>query len=129
MHENLLMEYATLHVHGRGALGERLRFVRETAREFLATARVWAKVFWFEIENQDDQVGEVLREVFELWCQKDAVNATVAWGKWLLGNDRGKEAMEVVVRVRCSLKETERQELEKRWQVTLDEEAVKVIEE
>jgi hypothetical protein len=42
-------------------------------------------------------------------------------------NGRGKEAINVVVRARGSLKETERSALEKRWTATLDEEAEDVV--
>jgi len=127
IHEILLMQYATLHVGGsdRPVVGERIRFVRETAGEYLATARVWGNIFLLEAAAGDDAAerGGVLQEVYELWRQKDVVEATVAWGRWLLMNGRGKEAMNVVVRARGSLKETERSALEKRWKVTLDEEA------
>jgi U3 small nucleolar RNA-associated protein 6 len=125
------MQYATLHVGGSDTLtvGERIHFIRETAGEYLATARVWANIFRLEAEAGDDPTerGRVLQEVFELWRRKDGVEATVAWGRWLLMNGRGKEAINVVVRARGSLKETERSALEKRWTATLDEEAEDVV--
>ena len=124
MHEMVLMKYAALHVAGsdRLSIGERIQFVREIAREYHATAKLWRAVFSSEVERKDG--GRVLQEVFELWRKKDEVEATVAWGKWLLTNDRGKEAMGVMVRARSSLKEADRRELEQRWKVTLDENVV-----
>jgi U3 small nucleolar RNA-associated protein 6 len=124
------MQYATLHVdaNDRKTLGDYC--IRNIACEYLATARVWAKVFSLEVENGDDH--RLLQQIYELWGQKDKVAATVAWGRWLLLHGRGKEATEVVVRARSSLKETERMELEKKWTVILDEveeDGDKVVEE
>jgi U3 small nucleolar RNA-associated protein 6 len=97
------------------------------AAEYLATGRVWGKVFSLQVENGAEH--KMFQEVFEMWRQKDTIEATVAWGRWLLMNGRGKEATEVVVRARSCLKEPEWMELEKRWMVTLDEERDKVVEE
>ena len=130
MHEILLMQYATLHVDAssRKTVGDHC--VRQIASKYLATARVWAKVFSLEVENGDSY--RLLQEIYELWGQKDEVEATVAWGKWLLIHGRGKEATAVVVKARSSLKEIERMELERRWTVVLDEgneDIDKVVEE
>ena len=118
VHETLLMQYATLHVDGNNIklLGER---VRKMATEYLATARVWAKVFSLLVENSAEH--KMFQEVYEMWREKDSIEATIAWGRWLLMNGRGKEATAVVVRARSCLKEPERMELEKQWAVTLDE--------
>jgi len=137
MHEILLVQYVALHVAvpsgtGRQTAGQRIRFIHEIAREYHPSAKVWAKMFSLEAEDGDTGLGQVLQEVFELWRTKDEIEATVTWGRWLLRNGRGKEAMEAMVRARSSLHGTDRTRFETRWKVTLDEEAedaVKVFEE
>jgi U3 small nucleolar RNA-associated protein 6 len=115
------MQYATLHVDANNSklLGER---VRKMAANYLATARVWAKIFALLVENSAEH--KTFQEVYEMWREKDSIEATIAWGRWLLMDGRGKEATAVVVRARSCLKESEKVELEKRWAVTLDEERV-----
>lgn len=125
VYETLLMNYATLpHVEVDCRQDTAVR-VRRIGTEYLATARVWAKVFATEatVGRYKDAEGQqqVLGEIYELWRMKDELEATVAWAKWLLNNGRGKEAGTVVVTGGCRLKEAERQELEKRWAGTLRE--------
>lgn len=94
--------------------------IRKIADEYVATARVWAEVF----SSLDVGIGtdetKLFQEVYERWCQKDGVEATIAWARWLLMKGRGKEATEVVVSARSRLKEPEWTEIEKRWTVVLD---------
>lgn len=118
MHETLLMKYGTEHVGAKDAAVA----VRRIAAEYLATARVWSAVFSKTGERgfkSTEEQHRVLEEIYELWRQKDGLEATVAWAKWLLNNGRGKEAGTVVVTGERRLKEAERIELEKRWTVVL----------
>jgi len=117
------MQYATLHVDGNN-MEER---VRKMAAKYLATAKLWAKVFSLLVENGAEH--KTFQKVYEMWREKDSIEATIAWGRWLLMNGRGKEATAVVVRARSCLKESETVELEKRWAVTLDEEREGVVED
>lgn len=127
MHERLLMQYATLHVEekNRQNVGVRIQVVRRIATGYLPTARVWSKIFSLEAEKgEDDTEGTAafLQEVFELWRKKNGLEATVAWGRWLLRHGRGKDATAIVVRTRSWLDQTERMELEKQWTAILEEE-------
>lgn len=98
--------------------------MRHVAHAYLPTARVWARVFELEAETGWESDAIVLSEVYEHWRRKDGLEATVAWGGWLLKRGKGKEAKEVVVGARSWLGEEERTELERRWAVILDEAVV-----
>ena len=126
-HELLLMKYAILHVELRDRLNAQ-PVIRKIATRYRATGRVFSKIFLLLAEHgsqgsADETTVAVLEEVFELWRQKDTLEASVAWARWLLKHGRGKEAISIIVRARSWLMrdETARIELEKRWTGELEE--------
>ncbi|KAF9467295.1 U3 small nucleolar RNA-associated protein 6-domain-containing protein [Collybia nuda] len=131
LHETLLISFVRTAHEGRGKpdsgltsdqaeySARWLHSVRHMARVYLTTGRVWQQVF-STIEEEDwgsesREKRQVLGEVFEKWRQKDELEATLEWARWLLSSGKGKEATEAVV-VGCrSIGEEGRVELERRW--------------
>jgi len=132
LHETLLMSYVQV-THevqrkpGTGLTSDQssdlakwLHSIRHMASAYLTSGAVWQKVFT-TLEGEEkwgsgpDGKTQVLGEVYEKWRRKDAVEATLEWARWLLGNGKGKEAAEAVVVCGRSVGEEERAELEKRW--------------
>lgn len=120
VHETLLVRYAQLALDGLsvGSDGDRddaatrgAGVVRRIAHMYLPTGRVWAAVF----EAADAGGMCVLRGVYDMWMLTDVRAATLAWGTWLLGQGRGAEAKDAVVRARSMLGSEERALLEKAW--------------
>jgi hypothetical protein len=83
--------------------------VEHIAKRCLPSARVWERVFSAltgteveaEIDNEEDEDEELVREVYEYWRGTGEVEeATLAWAKWLLvRKKRGDEAMKTISRV------------------------------
>ena len=120
VHETLLVRYAQLALDGLsvGSDGDRddaatrgAGVVRRIAHMYLPTGRVWAAVF----EAADAGGMCVLRGVYDMWMLTEVRAATLAWGTWLLGQGRGAEAKDAVVRARSMLGSEERALLEKAW--------------
>lgn len=123
VHETLLISYATLHVGTDNGVDGTCKLIRIIATAYLPTARVWAAMFSSEQTRSGAAIYGILQDVFDQWRKKDVFGATIAWGRWLLKNGRGKEASELVVNARASLEESACMELEKQWTTALDEEA------
>ncbi|GLB37280.1 putative U3 small nucleolar RNA-associated protein 6 [Lyophyllum shimeji] len=132
LHETLLMSYSQV-IHevqtkpGTGLTSDQgldsakwLHSIRHMASAYLTSGAVWQKVFTL-LEGEEnwgsgrDGKRQVLGEVYEKWRRKDAVEATLEWARWLLGNGKGKEAAEAVVACGRSVGEDARAGLEKRW--------------
>lgn len=118
VHETLLISYANLHVEidstNRGG------FIRKVGTAYLPTARVWANIFISEAAKGPAADYKILRDVFEFWRKKAGLEATIAWGRWLLTNGRGMEASSLVVGARTYLDEAACMGLEKQWTAALD---------
>lgn len=118
VHETLLISYANLHVEidstNRGS------FIRKVGTAYLPTARVWADIFTSEVGRGPAADYSLLRDVFEFWRKKAGLEATIAWGRWLLTNGRGIEASRLVVSARTYLDEAACLGLEKQWTAALD---------
>ncbi|KAI0743827.1 U3 small nucleolar RNA-associated protein 6-domain-containing protein [Daedaleopsis nitida] len=131
----------------------RLARVRRIAAAYMPTARVWEEVFKQEMSlstavgdastresgasashssrgggdsgpANGDGDGRVLRAVYEIWREKDGVEATIAWAAWLLRSGNGREAIAVVARTRSVLGATAGEEVERRWKRVLDGDAL-----
>lgn len=109
---------------GRAPLQQKLDVIRRIAGKYLATARVWAEIFLFELEDANDAEGndtaaasrdQVMGEVYSHWRTKDPLEATLAWASRLLKKGRAREGMELISHTRDSLSMAARMELEKRW--------------
>ncbi|KAF7979883.1 hypothetical protein HWV62_40667 [Athelia sp. TMB] len=118
VHEMLLISYATLHVEiDSSKSGD---CMRKIGTAYLPTARVWASVFSSEAARGDVADDRLLRDIFDFWRKKAGLEATIAWGRWLLKNGRGKEASRLVVGARAYLDEAACLDLEKQWTAALD---------
>ena len=118
MHETLLISYATLHVEiDSSKSGD---CMRKIGTAYLPTARVWASVFSSEAARGDAADDRLLRDIFDFWRKKAGLEATIAWGRWLLKNGRGKEASRLVVGARAFLDDAACVDLEKQWTAALD---------
>ncbi|KAF5386261.1 hypothetical protein D9615_002379 [Tricholomella constricta] len=131
LHETLLISYVrVMHevqkpetglTSDQGSVSAKwLHSIRHMASAYLTSGAVWQKVFTTLVEEENwgsepDGKRQVLGEVYEKWQGKDAVEATLEWARWLLGNGKGKEGAEAVVACGRSVGEEERARLEKRW--------------
>lgn len=132
VHERLLMSYVTvLHeVMGQEATSDQaskmsakwLHEVRRIGRSYLTTGRVWQKLFSVigETDTWTQGKKEVLETVYEEWREKDGVEATVGWGRWLMVHGKGGEASAVVARATRVMSEDERTDVEERWRQVMD---------
>jgi len=118
VHETLLIAYATLHVEIDSS--RRGDCVRKIGTAYLPTAKVWATMFASEASRGEAADDSLLRDVFAFWREKARVEATVAWGRWLLKNGKGKEASSLVAGARALLDDAACLDLEKQWTTALD---------
>ncbi|KAG5650270.1 hypothetical protein H0H81_012782 [Sphagnurus paluster] len=129
LHASLLMSYVgVMHeVHREPVPGQTseqgsysarwLASVRHMASAYVTTGEVWQLVFRTMAEDGTEWEGKekVLGEVYGQWQCKNEIEATLEWGKWLLGAGQAQAAAEAVAGCARRLGESERRELEKRW--------------
>lgn len=88
----------------------------------LPDAQVYKAFFLSEASLSPPDVSEVvLKEVYNMWRRRDAVDAALAWAGWLVRKGRGREASEVVSSARAEVagRNEQRQQLEDGWRAVL----------
>lgn len=125
VHAQLLLSYASL-IYARSTPStQRKNFVHEVSTTYHSSSAVWSRVFALE-SAIDESCERILQQIYERWRESDVEHAALAWGAWLLGHGRGKEAGDVIMGARGMLPEQERAALEKRWSEVLDGEGEEV---
>lgn len=128
VHEKLLMRYvAVMHEalpnaaagltsdQGVTVRASWLCSIRHMNKSYLTSGKVWKTVF-MAVESEEDGWGyDVLGEIYEGWRREDAVEATLAWAGWQVKKGKGKEARELVMRMRHCVGEEGRIKMEQGW--------------
>ena len=102
---------------------DRMERIRTLEVRYMPSTRVWSEVFSQEVQSETQTKSDkAVQLAFQSWRKQDAVEATITWAEWLLKQNRGKDAIEIISTFMASGREG-RAEVERRWADLLNDQS------
>ena len=110
----------------------RLSYFRRISSAYLLDADTLKAFFSSEASRSGDSGNasdELLKQIYLAWRRREIVDASLAWARWLLSENKGREAGDVIQRARVEVDGVNKQRLEDEWRHIVDDSTKKPEQE
>lgn len=113
IHDSLLAQYASL-MQYTTSHKDRIAHLRRVLNAYLFDDTTY-KIFFDAEAKSSEPSSQILEEIYHAWRRRDTLEASLAWAGWLLNQNKGREANDIIQRARSEVNGAAQSSLEDGW--------------